>query len=211
MCRQVLDRMGHCRDLSNVDALMPLVDGYYEQRYHEDDTFWTCENRTSEVWIGMYSMLARELGVNCDDRTYGRLVYEEFGSPKRWRPYNDALPSLQRLQAKGVRLAVISNWDSRLISLLDALGLAHYFEAVISSADVGLHKPDPRIFKLTCDLLDIAPSEAVHVGDHYYADVVGASSAGIRPILIDRGGTHELRSKDKISSLDSLEGHLGLT
>jgi len=211
VCRQVLSRMGHSEDLSKIDALMPLVDDYYEQRYREDDTFWTCEERASEVWVGMYSLLARELGLDCDHAHYGRLVYDEFGHAGRWSPYDDVLPLLKRLQANGLKLAVISNWDSRLISLLEALGLARYFEFVISSADVGLHKPDPRIFKLACDRLDVAPSEAAHVGDHHYADVLGASSAGIRPVLIDRTGACRPGDKNRICSLDSLESHLGLT
>jgi len=211
VCRQVLSRMGHSEDLSKIDALMPLVDDHYEQRYREDDTFWTCEERASEVWVGMYSLLARELELDCDHAHYGRLVYDEFGYAGRWSPYEDVLPLLKRLHDNGLRLAVISNWDSRLTSLLDDLGLAHYFELVISSADVGLHKPDPRIFKLACDRLGVAPSEVVHVGDHYYADMLGASSAGIRPVLIDRGGTYRLGSNNKICSLDSLESHLGLT
>ena len=61
--REVLAEEGHVHDLSAIDAQMPLVDAYYEDRYRTDDTFWTDEGETSQVWIGMYSLLCRRLGM----------------------------------------------------------------------------------------------------------------------------------------------------
>ena len=48
--REVLVDAGHIRDLASIDSLMPLVDAFYEERFRADDTFWTSEQRTSEVW-----------------------------------------------------------------------------------------------------------------------------------------------------------------
>lgn len=207
VCREVLAAAGHDTDLAAIDALMPIVDAYYEDRYREDDTFWTDEGETSGVWVGMYSLLCRRLGIEEQAEVLARRVYDEFGDPGRWRAYDDVAPALRRLKAAGIKTGIISNWDSRLVSLLDGLGLSGHLDTIISSADVALRKPDPRIFELACKRLDVLPDDAVHVGDHHYADIVGASAVGMTAVLIDRhnGGFAD----GAITTLESLERTLG--
>lgn len=209
VCRQVLAEAGHSRDLDAIDSLMPLVDAYYEDRYREDDTFWTSEGETSGVWVGMYSLLARRLGLHEDAEELALRVYDEFGRADRWRPYDDVVPAFERLREQGHRIGVISNWDGRLVKILDGLGIGEMLDTVISSADVGLHKPDPRIFELACERVGVVPDRAVHVGDHHYADILGASAVGMTAVLIDR---HQPPAEGEgIESLDSLESYLGWT
>ncbi|MDY0088530.1 MAG: HAD-IA family hydrolase [Coriobacteriia bacterium] len=207
VCRQVLEEAGHTRDLSAIDSVMPLVDAHYEDRYSEDDTFWTDENATNSVWIGMYSLMARELGIERDAELLAHRVYEEFGRAERWRPYDDVIPAFKRLKGRGQRIGIISNWDGRLSALLAEMGIAEMVDTIVSSAEVGLHKPDPRIFELACERLDVMPSDAVHVGDHRYADIFGASAVGMEPVLIDRQGATVLT--EGITTLDALEEYLG--
>lgn len=207
VCRQVLARAGHARDLSAIDELMPLVDAYYEDRYREDDTFWTDEGETSGVWVGMYSLLARELGIDQDAEELARTVYDEFGRPDRWMAYADVRPAFERVIAHGAKVGIISNWDRRLEGLLEGLGLGDMIGTVVSSADVGLRKPDPRIFELACARLEVDPGLCVHVGDHHYADILGATTAGMTAVLIDRHGIDATGTA--ISTLDELDGHLG--
>jgi len=208
--REILADEGHMHDLTAIDAYMPLVDAYYEDRYQSDDTFWTDEGETSDVWIGMYSLLCRRLGIEDGAERIARRVYDEFGQPGRWRAYDDVEPALARLHARGLALGVISNWDRRLEGLLGGLGLATYVGTVVSSAAVGLHKPDPRIFELACDRLGVAPEEAAHVGDHHYADIVGATAVGMIPVLIDRCGGSGEGTGRFVRTLDALECVLGL-
>jgi len=209
VCRQVLAEEGHMHDLSAIDDLMPLVDEYYEDRYRTDDTFWTDEGETSQVWVGMYSLLCRRLGIVDEPERIARRVYDEFGDAGRWRAYGDVEPAFRRLAERGLRLGIISNWDSRLSSLLQGLGLGGFLETVVSSAEVGLRKPDPRMFELACERLGVAPEEAAHVGDHHYADIVGATAVRMTPVLIDR---HSRVAADErcLTSLDDLEMVLGL-
>ncbi|MBE0475977.1 MAG: HAD-IA family hydrolase [Coriobacteriia bacterium] len=210
VCRQVLAEAGHFHDLHRIDEVMPMVDAYYEDRYRDDDTFWTSEDETSQVWVGMYSLLCRKLDIHEDAEVLARRVYDTFGDPARWRPYADVLPAFERLGGRGVRLGVISNWDRRLGTLLDGLGFGAHVEAVVSSAEVGLHKPDPRIFELACMRLGVEPRRAAHVGDHHYADVLGATAAGMRPVLIDRHGTGCADHEPDLADLDALEAVLGM-
>lgn len=208
VCRQVLAEAGHVRDLSAIESYMPLVDAYYEERYAEDDAFWTDEDRTSSVWVGMYSLLCRELGLEAEAMQIARRVYDEFGKPSRWALYDDVRPAFERMRDRGLRVGIISNWDSRLRSLLSGLGLDDVLCDVVSSADVGLHKPDPRIFELACRRMDVLPAESAHVGDHHYADILGASAVGMTAVMIDRHGMESER--EPIRSLDELEHALGM-
>lgn len=208
--REVLVDEGHCHDLTAIESLMPLVDQYYEDRYREDDTFWTNEAETSTVWVGMYSLLCRRLGIDLDAERIARRVYDEFGDPARWRPYDDVVPAFERLSERGIRIGLISNWDRRLAGIFTGLGLGSLLDVIISSAEVGLRKPDPRIFELALSRVCAEPGEAAHVGDHLYADVLGAEAAGMTPVLIDRHGGDDPGHARFLRSLDELDSLLGL-
>ncbi len=211
VCRQVLAQAGHIHDLSAIDRLMPLVDAYYEDRYRSDDTFWTSEEETSSVWVGMYSVMCRELGIRADAAELARRVYEEFGDASRWQLYDDVVPAFERLRARDVRLGIISNWDSRLTRVLQGLGVGDYVQTIVSSADVKLRKPDPRIFELACSRLGVGVDDSAHVGDHHYSDIVGATAAGLRAVLVDRSGSAATRAASgAIADFDRLEEALGL-
>ena len=210
VCRTILAEEGHIHDLKAIDALMPLVDEFYEDRYRTDDTFWTDEERTSQVWIGMYSLLCRELGIEDEAEHIASRVYQEFGRADRWSAYEDVAPALERLRARGLRIGLISNWDRRLAGLMDGLGLAPLLDTIVCSAEVGLHKPDPRIFELACERLGVTAAQSAHVGDHHYADILGARAAGLRPVLIDRHSDAEALSGGAVGTLAEIESALGI-
>jgi len=88
----------------------------------------------------------------------------------------------------GLRAAVISNSNGSVRSILSALGLTAHVDFVLDSAEVGVEKPDPRIFELALGQARLAPAEAVYVGDLYSVDVRGARASGMRAVLLDPGG-----------------------
>lgn len=106
--------------------------------------------------------------------------------PSGFDVFPDALEALAALQARGIPLAVVSNWQSGLSHFCTELGLSPFFEHVLSSADVGIEKPDARIFLDACDRLGTSPEHTLHVGDTHFDDYVGATSAGLQAVLIDR-------------------------
>lgn len=121
--------------------------------------------------------------------------------------------ALDRLRARGLRLAVVSNSDGRVEEALVAAGLRDRFDLVIDSALVGVEKPDPAIFRAALKALGVAPREALYVGDLYDVDVVGARAAGIEGVLLVRGGAGaspgaECRKFDSLTALadDLLNG-----
>ena len=103
-------------------------------------------------------------------------------------PYPDVPPGLEALRAAGHRLLVVSNWDCSLPEWLGPAGLLEHVEAVVSSGEVGVAKPDPGIFERALEVARAAPDEAVHVGDSLDNDVAGARAVGLRAILIQRDG-----------------------
>ena len=98
----------------------------------------------------------------------------------------DAAALLADLRRRGFRLGVISNWGTDLPDYLARNGLAKYFHVIIASEAVGSAKPHREIFLRGLAAVDCPPPSAIHVGDDYWADVVGAREIGMWPILIDR-------------------------
>lgn len=115
-------------------------------------------------------------------------IYDRFAQSDAWLIYDDVIPTLQTLESMDVRLAVISNWDDRLIPLLEKLGLATYFDHIIVSAVHGAHKPDVTIFQHAAAKLSVPINRLLHVGDSLREDVTGATLAGASTLRIRRSG-----------------------
>ncbi|AEH44892.1 HAD-superfamily hydrolase, subfamily IA, variant 1 [Thermodesulfatator indicus DSM 15286] len=105
--------------------------------------------------------------------------YECFANPKYFRLSPDTEETLSALKASGRRLAILSNWDERLIRLIKAFGLEHLFEDILVSCEAGFMKPEPEIFHLACERLKISPNRALMIGDSLSDDVLGARAAGL--------------------------------
>ncbi|MDR7553969.1 MAG: HAD-IA family hydrolase [Armatimonadota bacterium] len=91
----------------------------------------------------------------------------------------EAAAALELARGAGLRVAVISNSNGSVRGILEEVGLARHLEFVIDSSEVGVEKPDPRIFTIALDRAGLAPAEAAYVGDLYSVDVVGARVAGL--------------------------------
>lgn len=115
----------------------------------------------------------------------GRALYSRFAQPDLWRVYDDVPVHLETWHRRGLRLAVVSNFDSRLPGLLNSLGLGQWLEAVVVSSKAGAAKPDPRPYLQALAQLNLAAAEVWHVGDSP-EDGVGARAAGIRWVKVQR-------------------------
>lgn len=105
-----------------------------------------------------------------------------------FRPYPDVLPALRELRERGNALVIASNWDCSLPEWLGPTGIMELVDGVVTSAEVGAAKPDPRVLERALAIAGAAPGEAVHVGDRVDNDVEGARAAGVRAILVQRRG-----------------------
>lgn len=108
--------------------------------------------------------------------------------PRLWiAPPDDAAETLDRLTARGVTVACVSNSNGRVAALLEETGLAARLAAVVDSGIEGVEKPDPRIFRAAADRIGVAARDCVYVGDLLRIDVLGARGAGMRGVLYDPG------------------------
>jgi putative hydrolase of the HAD superfamily len=114
-------------------------------------------------------------------------LFHRFGSAAAWEVYPEVPEVLDALRARGLRLGVISNWDTRLPELLRQLDLARRLDVLAYSSAVGVEKPDSRIFRRALRELGVEPRAALHVGDSRLEDLEGAIAAGMRALLLVRG------------------------
>jgi len=119
-------------------------------------------------------------------------------------PYDDVVPALGALRARGLRLVVVSNWDVSLHEVLARTGLDVLLDGAVASAEVGAAKPDPAPVRRGLELAGVDAGDAWLVGDTPEADVDGARAAGVRPVLVDRDGATAVEGVWTVRSLAEL-------
>ena len=125
--------------------------------------------------------------------------------PKDFILFEDTIGALERLKAQGYQLGVVSNLRRDMNELCRDLGIGPYLDFCLTSAEIGVEKPDPAIFVAALERAGVAPPEAVHVGDQPRSDLVGARGAGLHAVLLDRGNWHqEMETCVRISQLPEL-------
>lgn len=103
-----------------------------------------------------------------------------------WCKVPDGLgAALDAIRARGKKVAIISNSEGMLDRLFLDLGIRDHFDRIVDSGLVGVEKPDPRIFRVALDAFGVPPERALHLGDIFATDVLGARAAGLRCALID--------------------------
>jgi FMN phosphatase YigB (HAD superfamily) len=105
--------------------------------------------------------------------------------PEQWLPFDDAVPVLRALKARGLRVVLLSNIGMDVRDHLRATGLADVLDDVVLSYEVGLVKPDPGIFVRALERLARPAEQALMVGDSAFADV-GGTAIGIRTLILPR-------------------------
>jgi HAD superfamily hydrolase (TIGR01662 family) len=109
-------------------------------------------------------------------------------SQAHWHPEQDTHETLHALREQGYRLALISNAadDNDVQTLVDKANIRAYFDLILSSAAIGIRKPNARVFTFALKQMESRNSKAVMVGDTLGADILGAQNAGITSIWITR-------------------------
>ncbi|MBI3099573.1 MAG: HAD-IA family hydrolase [Planctomycetes bacterium] len=142
----------------------------------------------------MWTRIARHVyphldGIQAGFETWFGALYESFGEGGSYALYPDALACLEACRARGLKMAVCSNWDPRLHAVIRGLGLGEFMEGVLLSAEVGRRKPAREMFDRTAEALRCRPEEVLHVGDTWSDDVEGALAAGMRACWLNRDGS----------------------
>jgi putative hydrolase of the HAD superfamily len=134
------------------------------------------------------ALLCEALGISSHYETLLPAVTREFAACPKWVLFDDVSDVLSRLRELQVPLGLVANWDSNLGDVAARLEIRDYFSVVVASQAVGCEKPDPEIFRVAAQQLELTtlPEKTLYIGNEYKADVVGARAAGLTPVLIDR-------------------------
>ena len=127
----------------------------------------------------------RAAGAAAMPEPLGAALFSHYADAGAWRVYADVASQLPRWWERGLKLAVVSNFDSRLPDLLEQLGLARWLEAVVVSSSAGAAKPDAAPFRIALERLQLEADQVWHVGDSA-EDVAGAAAAGLACIRVRR-------------------------
>ena len=137
------------------------------------------------------------------------VLHSSFVEKHLWEIYSEVEEVLTDLKKKGFILGIVSNWDLRLPTVIKNLELTSYFDFLVSSSACGATKPAAKIFQEALKQAKARPHEAVHVGDTYEEDFIGAEAVGIKALLLDRQGCgNTVPEEFRITNLKELHERL---
>jgi putative hydrolase of the HAD superfamily len=163
----------------------------------DDDKLW---------WRALVRQILSACGETPADSVFNTLfeeLYARFAEPGVWALYPEAPAVLETLYSR-YRLGILSNFDRRLYPVLDHLGVRQYFEAIIISSELGVDKPDPRMFAAAVSALGVLPQETIHAGDDPEQDWRAAEAAGLHVYRVERPSRGLEALPDHVRRLESI-------
>jgi HAD superfamily hydrolase (TIGR01549 family) len=150
------------------------------------------EKNIEEWWFDFHFKMLKKLGLK--DRDTAETINKDisnqfFGNPKIHRMYEDAKKILPILKKNKVKLILLTNGYKSTFKVIKYYGLNKYFDQVFVSCDIGISKPDQKIYHIIAKKLSVKQKEILCVGDSYATDIVGATKSGCDAAIIDRKNT----------------------
>ena len=210
---QVLQEFGiHISPQEIIPGLMVADRGYFEENAISPVRKRSPEEQ-AKVWNRYQKTILTEAGVNIpkEPDTLVKIMkrVQELSQGMSFTLFDDVLSTLKTLKGQNFILGLLTNLDRDMNPICRELGMEPYINFVITSREVGVDKPKPAIFLAALQRAGVNASEAVHVGDQYKLDIIGARGVGITPILIDRYNLYpEASDCPRIQSLPELTEYL---
>ena len=194
---------GHARSPEAVIDASRAVFHRFSEAARDVELWTTSPERSARFWKSVYERMLGELDIP-DDGHLADVLYATFTDPANYELFDDVEPALDELEAVGLVLAIVSNFEAWLEDLLGTLGVRDRFGVRVISGREGVEKPDPRIFELALKRLSVEAADAMYVGDNPEFDVVPAATLGMTPVLIDRRGRYPDAEGTRIADLREL-------
>jgi HAD superfamily hydrolase (TIGR01549 family) len=153
-----------------------------------------------EIWIRFTQRIIEGMGGAGDTNAAACEMEGAWAHAHHFELYEDALPTLEALRDRGLKLGLLSDSARDLEEFVGHHGLT--VDAVLTSRVHGKTKPHETIFRRMLELLDVLPGDALMVGDTIEDDVEGATAVGMRAVLVDREGRYGV--PDSIADLRAL-------
>lgn len=176
---------------SCVEQHLPEAEIALRRMVRDDPFTWSDDRAIEAIWVAYFTTLVRPCLPDAGEEELARHaqgLQQVFDSAASYALYPDVVPVLETLAVRNLTLGVISDWGIGLGLILRHHDLVRYFTFAVISAALRRAKPDPELFATALRRADAIPDYALHIGDSYPLDVLGARAAGITPVLLDRNG-----------------------
>lgn len=189
IAKTVMERRGTPVSLECLERSLPQAEARFSEFTREAPHTWGDEREIAQMWERYFTELLRPCYGHTGDAEVLAAASDirlEFEEATSYGLYPDVEPVLAELAERNFKLGVISDWGIALGMILRHFDLTRFFDFAVISAAARRAKPDPDLYRLALERADVVPDYAIHVGDSYVRDVLGARAMGIHGILIDR-------------------------
>ena len=195
---------------AGIDAGYAVAEAYMTRQNSASPIRLMSFDERNQFFARFEQMVLEGCGVEVDIALADRIWQEVAKQEYEMVLFDDVLDNLDVLRERGYIVGVVSNVPSGGDELADELGLTGSIDFAVTSSEVGVEKPDRRIFdEALRRAKGTMPDAAVMVGDQIDSDVKGAVGAGIQPILLDRNDNHVgFKGHPRIQCLEQLHGLL---
>ena len=163
-------------------------------------------------WKTIVHQVFTDVGMLSDFDAFFDEVYDLFRDSRGWTLFPETREVLDLLKRQHMKLGVISNFDSRLYSVMEDLHILSFFDSVTICSETGYAKPQPEIFVAAARSLGVAADRTLFVGDSLVDDFQGGENAGLHAFLLDRSGRYAaMQSVRRIGTLRDLLPIAGIT
>lgn len=188
---------------------LPAADDYYYGETSRSPVENRPEPERRAVYLEYESRILKGAGVEVPPETALSILSRLRELPLKMALFSDVLPTMKSLKQQGLVLGLVSNVEKDMSSLYAELGLPPYLDFVVTSRDAPPGKPHPDIFLRALERAGVPAAQALHVGDQYHIDVVGARGVGIQPLLLDRDDFYpQFTDCPRLRSLNEIEQYL---
>jgi HAD superfamily hydrolase (TIGR01549 family) len=195
-------------DIPFIQVYRGVMEG--DRRYFSLISHGLTKNKSRQEMDEIFTLypeaICRAAGLSASHEVYLKVIRQVLKQyTGRMVLFKDVLPTFEELKKRDYVLGIITNANSSIIEIIYSLGLKPYLRAVITSEQAGAEKPDPAIFQAAYAQGKFKPEEMAYIGDTYKSDILGASKAGSKGILLDRYGIEtEITDGPRISTLSQV-------
>lgn len=186
-----------------------------DRNYFEESARSPIRERSTEeqavFYIQYQKTVLTEAGVNVPEELLLKMMdrLQQMYRGLTFALFDDVLSTLKELKEQNFTLGLLTNLPSGVDTICENLGVKPYLDFIVTSGEAGADKPNPAIFRLALERADVSAQEAIHVGDQYHLDIIGARGVGISAILLDRFDFYpEVNDCPRIHSLTELARYL---
>ena len=209
---QALKELGFAVSTKDLSPGVYLGDKYLYEENARIPIRQRSREEQNKLYTRFHRIILKEAGITADDDIVAKLLFRmfELNNKMTFVLFDDVSATLKGLKEKKLKLGLLTNLQTEVDSMCRNLGIADFLDFTVTSAEVGADKPQPPIFLKALELARVQPGEAIHVGDQYQNDVLGARGVGISPILLDRADYYaDITDCPRIRTLTEVNKYLG--